>query len=375
MSEIAMPKGQEQSGSCTPSSGCGTKGGASGQPSQPGALQSAWIFLVGLAKDRVWQAVVLVLLALALLLPDQFMPSLGFTGTNLKNILPFLVFSAIAAAWLQAAGANRLIAKAVSGAPGKAILIAALVGALSPFCSCGVVPLIAALLAAGVPLSAVMAFWVSSPLMDPQQFLLMVPLLGLEFTLAKTATALMLGLSAGGITYALGRAGFLQDVLRPDFSVGCASNGLLTGEVKWSFWKEGERRAAFWKEARSVTFFLLKWLTLAFLLESLMVAYLPPDLVTQYLGQGAGAIPLAAVLGVPAYLNGFAAIPLMAQLLDTGMAPGAALAFLVGGGVTSIPAAMAVFALVKKQVFALYLAIALTGALAAGYLFQAWNMI
>ena len=337
------------------------------------AILPAW--LRASLTDRVWLAVVVLVAALAIFLPAQVTPSLQFTGDSLTLIWPFLAFSVLAAAWLQAAGANHLIAKAVSGSPAVAILLAAAVGALSPFCSCGVVPLIAGLLSAGVPLSAVMAFWVSSPLMDPEQFILMVPLLGIEFTLAKTATAILLGLGAGGLVYTLDRAGFLQNVLREDFSAGCASRNVLTGKVLWAFWREPERRAHFKREALGVALFLLKWLTLAFLLESLMVAYLSPDFVASYFGRGAAAIPLAAIIGVPAYLNGFAAIPLLAQLLDSGMAPGAGLAFLVGGGVTSIPAAMAVFALVKKQIFALYLLIALTGALIAGYLYQAWVLL
>ena len=82
------------------------------------------------------------------------------------------------------------------------------------------------------------------------------------------------------------------------------------------------------------------------------------------------AAPAAVVVGIPAYLNGFAAIPLMAGMIDLGMNEGAALAFMIAGGVTSIPAAMAVFALVRRQVFAWYVALSLTGSLAAGFFYQ-----
>jgi hypothetical protein len=77
------------------------------------------------------------------------------------------------------------------------------------------------------------------------------------------------------------------------------------------------------------------------------------------------------VVGVPAYLNGYAAIPTVSALIDMGMAPGAALTFMVAGGVTSIPAAMAVFALVKRPVFALYLVLGLTGSMLVGFAYQA----
>jgi uncharacterized membrane protein YraQ (UPF0718 family) len=82
---------------------------------------------------------------------------------------------------------------------------------------------------------------------------------------------------------------------------------------------------------------------------------------------------LGTLIGVPAYLNGYAALPLVGGLIGQGMAPGAGLAFLVAGGVTSLPAAIAVWALVKPRVFALYIALSLTGAFAVGLLFQLWQ--
>jgi uncharacterized protein len=119
--------------------------------------------------------------------------------------------------------------------------------------------------------------------------------------------------------------------------------------------------------------FLLKWLTLAFLLGSLMLHYLPADAVGRWLGSGQSlAIPSAALIGVPAYLNGYAAIPTTGALLALGMTPGAALAFMVAGAVTSIPAAIAGFALVRRPAFLWYLALALVGSIAAGYGYQGW---
>jgi len=121
------------------------------------------------------------------------------------------------------------------------------------------------------------------------------------------------------------------------------------------------------------TLFLGKWLTLAFVLESLMVAYIPAEWITQALG-GEGLLPIATstLVGVPAYLNGYAALPLVSGLIDQGMLPGAGLAFLVAGGITSIPAAIAVFALVKRPVFALYVSFALIGSFASGLFYQFW---
>ena len=322
--------------------------------------------------DRVWLALGLLFLALLILVPAQALESLAFTAEAFAWISPFLLLSVVLAAWLKAAGADRLIGRSVARTPVQAIVIAAVFGALSPFCSCGVVPLIAALLAAGMPLPAVMAFWVSSPLMDPETFVLMAATVGPSLTLAKTLAAISIGLLAGFATLGLERLSVFGDPLRPRTGCGgCGGPVLGTEELRWAFWQEAPRRRALSAEAWSVGVFLSKWLLLAFMIESLMVAWLPTEVIARNLGgEGWTAIPLAAVLGVPAYLNGFAAIPLIGELIAMGMAPGAALAFLVAGGVTSLPAAMAVFALVRRPVFLWYLAVALIGSLLVGFAYQ-----
>lgn len=325
--------------------------------------------------DRVWLAIGLLFLGLALFMPGQALASAAFTLDAFVWILPFLLASVLLAAWLKAAGADRVIGATVSRSPVRAVVVFAAAGALSPFCSCGVVPLIAALLAAGVPLPAVMAFWVASPLMDPEMFVLMWAMLGLEFTLAKTLAAFGLGLAGGFATLAAQRAGLFAAPLRAISTCGntCGTDGLVPMELRWAFWHDGARRAAFTAEARDIGLFLAKWLLFAFTIESLMVRWLPPETIVSHLGgENIYAIPLAVAIGVPAYLNGFAAVPLIGELMSMGMAPGAALAFLVAGGVTSLPAAMAVFALVRAPVFLWYLVIALTGSLAVGFAYQGW---
>jgi uncharacterized membrane protein YraQ (UPF0718 family) len=145
----------------------------------------------------------------------------------------------------------------------------------------------------------------------------------------------------------------------------------VSADIVWTFWRDSARRAAFADESRTVGWFLTKWLTFAFLLESLMVAWIPAEMVGAWLGGEAWwAIPAAVLIGIPAYLNGFAAIPTVSALIEMGMAPGAALSFMVAGAVTSIPAAMAVYALVRRVVFLWYLLMGLGGSLAAGLAWQ-----
>jgi uncharacterized membrane protein YraQ (UPF0718 family) len=233
-----------------------------------------------------------------------------------------------------------------------------------------VVPVVAALLAAGTPLPGVMAFWLASPLMDPEMFVLTLGELGTTFALARLGAAIGTGLLAGYATWALQRSGVFARPLR---RIQCACDAPLSGETVGRFWREPARRAAFARAAGEVGGYLLVWLALAFLLESLMLAWVPADLIAAALGgDGLQPVVTATLVGVPAYLNGYAALPLVSGLIEQGMAPGAGLAFLVAGGVTSIPAAIAVFALVRPRVFALYIAFALAGSLTAGLLYQQW---
>lgn len=327
-------------------------------------------------KDhRVWLVSAMILAALLAFNPNQAARSAGFVVTALIDTAPFLLLSIAVAACATASGADNLIARVFTGSPLTMIVFAAALGGLSPFCSCGVIPLIAALLAMGVPLSGVMAFWLASPVIDPSMFVLTSGLLSFEFAVAKTMAAIGLGLFGGYVTYLLAKSGYLSDPLRPGVgNGGCGASAIRTpGPVLWRFWRDPARRDKFAREALSITLFLLKWLTLAFLLESLMLAYVPAEWIASALGgEGIAPILTATVIGVPAYLNGYAALPLVSGLVEQGMSPGAGLAFLVAGGVTSLPAAIAVFALVRRHVFTLYIILALTGSMVSGLLYQAW---
>ena len=325
--------------------------------------------------DPTWIAIAAILSTLAVAVPYQATASVTFTAKSVWGILPFFMLSVALAAYAKASGAENLIAKAFTGRIWLMVLFASLVGALSPFCSCGVIPVIAALLASGVPLAPVMAFWLASPLMDPSMFFLTVGVLGLQFAVAKTIAATVVGLLGGFGVLALLRIGFLTGPALRDGvgNGGCAGTKIRNPKaVEWRFWTEPARREAFASSARQNALFLGKWLLLAFMLESLMVAYVPGDFIAHVAGDGSLlSIAVATLVGVPSYLNGNAALPLVAGLIERGMAPGAAMAFLIGGGVTSIPAALAVWAITPRKVFAAYLGLAMLGALFTGFVFQA----
>jgi hypothetical protein len=332
------------------------------------ALPSSWP-----KPDLVWLLIAIIFVFLAIVLPAQARESLSFVSRAVLSVLPLFLLSIAIAAGAAASGADQLIAKAFTGRQTTMIASAALMGALSPFCSCGVIPLIAALLSMGVPLAPVMAFWLASPLMDPAMFVLTASVLGLNFAIGKTLAAIGVGLIGGFGTLALMRFPTFADPLREGVGNGGCGGARVRAPrpVMWPFWRDENRREAFRANALKNMLFLGKMLLLAFTLESLMVTYIPAGLVAGALGgTGPGTIVMATLIGIPAYLNGTAALPLVRELLAQGMAPGAGMAFLVGGGVTSIPAAIAVHAVAKRPIFLAYLGFSVLGALMSGLAWQ-----
>ncbi len=325
------------------------------------------------AVDPVLLASLVILAGIVLYDPAVGQESLALTGASFQDILPFLLLSVGVVAIVNGVGLQDHLARVLRGHMLIMILGGALLGTLSPFCSCGVIPLIAAMLAMGIPLAPVMAFWLASPLMDPAMFVLTAALMETHFAIGKTVAAVGMGLLGGLGTQCLLTRQTLHTPLRERFT-SCCSGGAnkAIDAIIWPFWRNADRRSRFRASAWTSFLFLGKWLLLAFLIESLMVAYVPTSWVATHLGsEGWRSILVAVLLGVPAYLNGFAALPLMASLVEQGMAAGSAMAFLLAGGVTSIPAMTAVLAIARPTVFLTYLGFALSGAAAGGFLYGA----
>lgn len=373
------------------------------------------------------------------------------------HIWPYLLVTIPVAVAVQMSGASKYIKRAFQAKPITAILLATVVGAFSPFCSCGVIPVIASLLISGVPLAPVMSFWIASPSMDPEIFFLSVGMIGWKLAIWRLTATLVLSLSAGFLTHAMMERGWLgRQILRTrkvanvpstaEFikkgwktlkhtiagrkpsqssispvaqssgdalqfvsnmqprvamsslqSSACAdcSTTIPVPPYQLVTWQknmesttgegccshqpqicdDGDTSDQFWrrvfKETVSATLIVTKFMALAFLLEGLIILYVPQDWISGALGQQHPmAIIFAALLGVPAYTTSLTALPMISGLLTQGMNPAAALAFLVAGPTTTLPAMAAVWLLVTSRVFAIYISFALMGATLIGYAFN-----
>lgn len=322
----------------------------------------------------VWVLILLIPIAVALVDGEQLDPILRIAIGAFGGTLPYITVAVLLIAYLKATGAEAVVAKAFEGRETRMIVFAALLGGLAPFCSCEVIPFVAGLLAVGAPLSAVMAFWLSSPLIDPPTVLITAGALGWEFAVGKTVAAVALGLMGGFGIKLLSHHGAFAAPLRERASGGCCGCGPspFEGKPVWRFWGDSKRIATFRSEAMLNALFLIKWLALAYLLEALLITYVPAEAIGNVVG-GEGFMPIVigAVVGAPAYLNGYAAPALVAGLMEQGMSAGAAMAFMVAGAVSSVPAMAAVWSLVKRPVFLTYMGFGIAGAIVIGVVFAA----
>lgn len=320
----------------------------------------------------VWTFILLIPLTVFLLDQTKIYEVISIAASALVATLPFIAFAVLLIAYLKATGAETLVAKAFEGRTSRMIFLASLFGGLAPFCSCEVIPFVAGLLAVGVPLPAVMAFWLSSPLIDPPSLLITAASLGWHFAIAKALAAVSLGLLGGFLLHAFSHYPLIHSPLQTSSQTnGCCGTGPTQKAPQWAFWHEANRRREFLQQFAENSLFLIKWLLFAYLLEALLILYVPASLIGSIVGgEGAGPVVLGALVGMPAYLNSYAAPALVAGFMEQGMSAGSAMAFMIAGAISSVPAMVAVWSLVKKPVFFTYLGLGLSGAVLLGLVYN-----
>jgi len=260
------------------------------------------------------------------------------------------------------------------------IVIAALAGVLSPLCSCGILPIVVTLLEAGSPLGPAMALLVSSPIADPSSITVSYAALGLSLTVAKVTGALFMGLLAGLSAHFLTKYGWLD---ADSFSGGAARKGYCDAKVDPSNPHRvpidtvlADRKLPFFfARAKDTVLIVGKYILIALVIQGIIETYVPANWIYSLAGgDGPSAIAGAVLLGIPLPVNGLSAIPIVKGLMHSGqgMGVGPAVAFLIAGPVTSIPAIVAFAGMFKRRVFYLYVAVSLGGSLAMGYL---WMMV
>jgi uncharacterized membrane protein YraQ (UPF0718 family) len=299
------------------------------------------------------------------------------------TLWPFYLGGVLVAAVVKTFQLDRRIRASLVRIPRLSILAGTCAGVVSPLCSCGILPVVLGLSAAGVPLPPVLALLLSSPLMSPDSFLITAGQLGWTYALWKLAVAVVAGLVAGFASHALQQRGFLGGnpagtegaagggTVHPSYekimNAGCYSHGNASVEAA----DRGSRFVVFLDRFRGMAWLVGKYLAAALVVSAAATYYLPADSLEPLLGRRSYLSPLMATLiSIPLPLPQVAAPSVIKGLLSAGMSPGAAMAMLIGGPVTSLPAISALLAVYHRRVLALYMGIGVGAALAAGVLFQ-----
>lgn len=299
--------------------------------------------------------------------------------STFRSVWPFLLLSVVvAAALVTYVGTDRL-AGWLRRRTAIAVIGAVALATLTPFCSCGTTAVVLGALAAYVPWAPVVAFMVSSPLTSPEEYVLSAGLFGLPFATTFFVAAIALGLLAGAVTFVVERTGWLAAQARMRPTASCESSGecsagtsALLAPPRPSL-SQRLKLDAFAREllttARRLALYFFGFAALGYLL----IESIPTHWLTQYLGGDSPlAVPFAALLGIPVYLNTDGSLPLVATLMKGGMGPGPALAFLVTGAGTSIGAISGMLLIARRRVVALVVGLLFVGAIVLGWTAPLW---
>ncbi|MGS0681267.1 permease [Shewanella sp. 125m-7] len=320
----------------------------------------------------------------------------------------------------------------LSSKKGKGYIIAALLGSITPFCSCSTIPFLKGLLRAKAGFGPMMVFLFSSPLLNPIIIGLFIVTFGFKVALFYFVVAMTVSVTAG---YVLEKLGFERYVkpeayeaagtsscgtscgdapkesakvveasccsapkeeakpvaqanccsepkkVEPIAQTSCCSDPALAtsssstqAEVSACCdapaVKEDSRWMRVWRTTWKDFKQVLPYLMIGILVGSLIYGFIPTDLIAQYAGEGTWyAIPIAAVIGIPLYIRAEAVIPLSSALVAKGMALGSVMALIIGSAGASLTEVILLKSIFKNQMIAAFLVVILGMAIAAGYLY------
>jgi len=305
-------------------------------------------------------------------------------GTFVR-VWPFLLMSVLAAVFVSVYVGTERVSKLLSRRAAVATVGAVLLATLTPFCSCGTTAMLLGMLATATPWAPLVAFMVASPLTSPSELVFSAGLFGWPFAMIFFIGTVVLGLSAGAAGGLLDKAGWLKNQTRiqpqeADCSTGtcqvAAAVPISIGPGTTSFaenrtfrqrWKIDELAGELWTTGRKLVLFFIGFTAVGYL----AIEAIPTSWLTNHLGgDSLLSVPLAAVLGIPAYINTEASLPLVSTLMDGGMGPGSAMAFLVTGAGTSIGAISGLFVIARARVVGLVVGLLFIGALILGWIAQ-----
>jgi uncharacterized protein len=240
-------------------------------------------------------------------------------------------------------------------------ILAALLGIVTPFCSCSAVPLFIGFVESGVPLGVTFSFLISSPMVNEVALIMLWGLFGWKIALIYIGTGLTVAIVAGIIIGKLKMENYVQDYVW-EIKVGNAEIVEQTFREKIAY-------------AREYTLGLLKkiwpYVIIGVGIGAFIHGYAPQDFLVRYAGRdNPFAVPLAVLIGVPLYSNAAGVIPIVHALMEKGLPIGTTLAFMMAVTALSLPEAIILKNVLKNRLLVTFFGIVAVAIIIVGYLFN-----
>ena len=283
----------------------------------------------------------------------------------------FMLLAAIVylASWLRAGIDPAHIRRWLSGKSYMTgYVLAALFGAITPFCSCSSVPLFIGFAMAGLPIGLTMTFLITSPLINEIALVMLWETLGWQFTALYLLTGLCAGLAGGLLMDKLSAGRWLQPMLLQAIRNGTrpADNAGPTAKPT-----SGMRHTFACQETKAIFRRVWIWIIVGVAIGAVLHGYVPQDWFAEHLGAGQWwSVPVAVAAGIPLYANVTGIIPVLGGLLDKGMPPGTALALCMSTVAVSLPEILMLRQAMRFPLLAWFIGWLLACFTLAGWLFN-----
>lgn len=239
---------------------------------------------------------------------------------------------------------------------------AALLGIVTPFCSCSAVPLFIGFVESGVPLGVTFSFLVASPMINEVAIILLFGLFGWKITALYVVSGLFIAITSGIIIGKMGLESWVEEYVYK-IRMGEA------GELPEQTWPEKFRYAR--EYVGEIVGKVWPYVVVGIGIGAIMHGYIPDNFLVKYAGPGNPfAVLIGVLIGVPLYSNAAGVIPLVSVLTEKGMAMGTVLAFMMAVVGLSLPEAIILRKVLKPRLIAVYFGVNAVGIVAIGYLFN-----
>ncbi len=282
-----------------------------------------------------------------------------YDSTKIFLLLGAMIFAiAILRTWLPEERLKGWMGRGGIGAH----VVAAIFGAITPFCSCSSIPIFISLLKAGVPLGAAFSFLVTSPLINEYLVVLMAGEFGVPITVAYVASGLAIGIGVGVVLDRMK----LENCIEADMS--SVGDGTSRHAVAWTW---GGRVRYGCAEAIGVIRQIWIWVLAGVAVGSVIHNYVPQEMVHSAIEKtGFLSVPIATLLGVPMYGSCAAIVPVAVVLFNKGVPLGTALAFMMAMAGLSLPEAIMLRRAMKLKLIAIFFGVTALAIMVTGYLFN-----